>query len=218
MFCKDYSISFLKVYSLLCYNTIMYQKHYETITDKLVEDGYIIIENIFETSLSDDLLNSLDEQKFKRAGISSSSTLHIDNQRRRDKICWLESSNKAQEKFLTFCDGLRVYLNHSLYLGLSYYEAHFAIYEEGDFYEKHLDSFKGSKNRVVTTVYYLNEDFSKEDGGELLIYDKNDKLITKVIPNTNKLVVFLSEEFPHEVLPAKKKRHSIAGWFRVDKS
>jgi len=27
-------------------------------------------------------------------------------------------------------------------------------------------------------------------------------------------VIFLSERFPHEVLPAKKKRHSIAGWFR----
>jgi len=30
--------------------------------------------------------------------------------------------------------------------------------------------------------------------------------------------VFLSDKFPHEVLPAKKKRHSIAGWFRVDKT
>ena len=196
----------------------MYEKHYEQITDKLVEDGYIIIENIFENSLSKELLNSLDEQKFKRAGISSASALHIDNKRRRDKICWLESSNEAQEEFLAFCDGLRVYLNRSLYLGLSYYEAHFAIYEEGDFYEKHLDAFKGSKNRVVTTVYYLNEDFSKKDGGELLIYDKEDKLLTTVIPNANTLVVFLSEDFAHEVLPAKKKRHSIAGWFRVDKS
>ena len=196
----------------------MYQKEYEKITDKLVEDGYIILKDLFSPAFNKELLNSLDEHNFKKAGISSASALHIDTQRRRDKICWLEDSDKAQKEFLNFCDGLREYLNRSLYLGLSYYEAHFAIYEEGDFYEKHLDAFKGSKNRVVTTVYYLNEDFSKEDGGELLIYNKDDKLVTNVIPNANTLVVFLSEEFPHEVLPAKKKRHSIAGWFRVDKT
>jgi len=28
----------------------------------------------------------------------------------------------------------------------------------------------------------------------------------------------MSEDFPHEVLPTKAKRSSIAGWFRVDKS
>lgn len=32
------------------------------------------------------------------------------------------------------------------------------------------------------------------------------------------LVVFLSEEFEHEVLPAKRDRYSIAGWFRVNPS
>jgi len=34
----------------------------------------------------------------------------------------------------------------------------------------------------------------------------------------NRLVIFLSEEFPHEVLPANTHRYSIAGWFRVNNS
>jgi len=193
-------------------------KLYEKITDALVCDGYIILSDALVEDMPKMLLHSLQQQNFKQAAISNADAKHIDNQRRRDKICWLDETSKAQRDFLTFTKGLQEYLNRSLYLGLSYYEAHFAIYEEGDFYEKHLDAFKGSKNRVVTTVYYLNEEFSKEDGGELLIYNKDDKLITNVIPNANTLVVFLSEEFPHEVLPAKKKRHSIAGWFRVDKT
>jgi len=104
-----------------------------------------------------------------------------------------------------------------LYLGLSYYESHFAIYDEGDFYEKHLDTFKNFKNRVVTTVYYLNENWDEKDGGELVVYDEEDRLITKLPPFANTLVVFMSDRFPHEVLPAKKKRFSIAGWFRIDK-
>ena len=102
-------------------------------------------------------------------------------------------------------------------MGITYYESHFAIYDEGDFYETHLDSFKNFKNRVVTTVYYLNEDWMDEDGGELVIYDENNQFLTKVIPHANTLIVFLSDKFPHEVLPAKKRRFSIAGWFRIDK-
>lgn len=108
-------------------------------------------------------------------------------------------------------------MNRELYLGINYYESHFALYEQGDFYEKHLDAFKNSKNRVVTTVYYLNEEWSEKDGGELVIYDEKNNLLTKVIPSANTLVVFLSDKFPHEVKPAKKKRYSIAGWFRTDK-
>ena len=196
----------------------MYEKLYSKITDSLVENGYIIIENALEQELSSKLLNSAkNEIDFKRAGISGAGDLHLDNSRRRDKIHWLDDSESSQQEFLKFADGLREYLNSSLYLGLSYYESHFAIYNKGDFYETHLDCFKNSKNRVVTTVYYLNETWNENDGGELIVYDENNKKIAKVLPNANTLVVFMSEKFPHEVLPANRKRYSIAGWFRIDK-
>jgi len=196
----------------------MYEKLYSEITDSLVENGYIIIENALKKKLSSKLLSSAkNERDFKRAGISGAGDLHLDNDRRRDKIHWLDNTDEAQKEFLEFTDGLREYLNRSLYLGLSYYESHFAIYDKGDFYETHLDAFKNSKNRVVTTVYYLNDEWSENDGGELIVYNENNKKIAKVMPNSNTLVVFMSEKFPHEVLSANKKRYSIAGWFRVDK-
>lgn len=196
----------------------MNEELYSKIADALVDDGYIIIEDALDADLAKRLLYSLKNQtNFKKAGLSSSEKSHIDNTRRRDSIKWLDEDNDAQTDFLAFSNGLQEYLNRSLYLGLSYYEAHFAIYKEGDFYEKHLDSFKNSKNRVVTTVYYLNEGFEKSDGGELIIYDENDTEITRVVPKANSLVVFMSERFPHEVLPAQSLRYSIAGWFRVDK-
>ena len=196
----------------------MYEKLYSNITDALVEDGYIIIQNALQKELSSKLLNAAkNETDFKRAGISGAGDLHLDNDRRRDKIHWIDESESSQKEFLEFTDGLKEYLNRSLYLGLTYYESHFAIYNKGDFYETHLDAFKNSKNRVVTTVYYLNDEWGDSDGGELIVYDKNNKEIAKVIPNANTLVVFMSEKFPHEVLSANKKRYSIAGWFRVDK-
>jgi len=197
----------------------MYEILYEKITDALVNDGYIVITDALDNYIANDLLEfAKQERDFKRAGISSSSDLHLDNKRRRDKIHWLDEDSSIQSDFLFFTKGLQEYLNKELYLGINYYESHFAIYEKGDFYEKHLDSFKNSKNRVVTTVYYLNDKWEKDDGGELIVYDEDGNFLSKIEPKSNTLVVFMSEKFPHEVLPANIKRYSIAGWFRIDKS
>lgn len=196
----------------------MNEKLYSKITDALVNDGYIIIKNALKPELSTALLSFAKEEKdFRRAGISAAGDLHLDSSRRRDKIHWLEEDGLTQSQFLEFAEGLREYLNRELYLGVSYYESHFAIYDKGDFYETHLDSFKNSKNRVVTTVFYLNDEWNESDGGELIIYDKDQNFLAKVTPDANTFVVFLSDKFPHEVLPAKKKRYSIAGWYRVDR-
>jgi len=195
----------------------MYKELYPKIIDALVEDGYIIIKNALHVELANKLKEfAQNEDNFKRAGISNTA-LHVDNNKRRDKIHWLDEDSASQSEFLSFTRGLQESINKELYMSLSYYESHFAIYEEGDFYETHLDAFKNSKNRVVTTVYYLNEDWTDKDGGELIVYNEEDKLLATVKAEANTLVVFLSEKFPHEVLLAKRKRFSIAGWFRIDK-
>ena len=194
----------------------MYKKLYSQITDSLVREGYVVIENALSSALSASLLSfARDEKGFRDAGISSGS--YLDKNRRGDKILWMDEDGEAQSKFLDFANGLKEHLNRELYIGISYYESHFAIYDRGDFYEKHLDSFKGSKNRVVTTVYYLNEEWSRNDGGELIVYDMDGKKLKEVTPKADTLVVFLSDRFPHEVLQSERKRYSIAGWFRIDK-
>lgn len=189
---------------------------YSKITDALVQDGYILLPHAMDATLSQDLLSFAKSSKhFKRAGISARKQIHSD--KRRDKILWLNEDHGVQSQFLEFTEGLREFLNRELFLGLTYFEAHFALYERGDFYETHVDAFKNSKNRVVTVVYYLNEEWDeKEDGGELVLYDEEGTFLRKVVPHANTLAVFLSEKFPHEVLKAKRKRYSIAGWFRVD--
>ena len=90
---------------------------------------------------------------------------------------------------------------------------HFARYQRGDFYQKHLDAFTGRSSRVLTTVCYLNDVAS---GGALQIYDDNDSPLLQVQPQASTLVLFESARFPHEVLPADSTRFSIAGWFRID--
>jgi SM-20-related protein len=194
----------------------MYELLYEKIADALVRDGLVVIDDALPSVLVDALITDAKEHTaFRRAGISSSTNL--DSSRRRDQICWLEEhASSAQKEYVNFASGLQSYLNAALYLGLKRYEAHFARYGVGDFYEKHYDAFRTSKNRVVTTVFYLNKEWRESDGGCLVVYDKEDKILKELLPKANRLVVFLSEEFAHEVLPAKKERYSIAGWFRVD--
>ncbi|OIP54666.1 MAG: proline hydroxylase [Helicobacteraceae bacterium CG2_30_36_10] len=195
----------------------MSQALYSIITEGLVQDGYIVIEDAISSTLSTNLLNlAKKSNNFRRAGISTRKKIHSD--KRRDKILWLDEDNSTQSEFLNFANGLKEYLNRELFMCISYFESHFALYEKGDFYEKHFDAFKNSVNRVVTIVYYLNEEWDeKEGGGELMVYDEDDNFIKKVFPHANTLIVFLSEKFPHEVLCANRKRYSIAGWFRVDK-
>lgn len=196
----------------------MYKKLYSQITDALVKDGVIVIKNSLDPKLWTELLDyAKNEPDFNRACISGSNDLHLDSSKRKDKTHWLDDDSQSQRTFLIFANGLKEHLNRELYLGLSYYESHFAIYDKDDFYETHLDCFKNFKNRIVTTVYYLNDEWGEDDGGELIVYDQNSNFLEKITPEANTLVVFMSEKFPHEVLPAKRKRYSIAGWFRVDK-
>jgi len=65
-------------------------------------------------------------------------------------------------------------------------------------------------------VFYLNPNWQPQDGGQLLLYVQGETI--EVAPNFGTLVTFLSEDVPHEVLPASRTRYSIAGWYRLNQS
>ena len=83
---------------------------------------------------------------------------------------------------------LRVGLNKARYLGLFEYECHYAIFSEGSSYAKHSDVLAGPKNRIVSTVLYLNENWQASDGGELVLLDPDGgTVITTVQPTFGSL-------------------------------
>nr|MDA3806771.1 2OG-Fe(II) oxygenase [Thiomicrorhabdus sp.] len=136
-----------------------------------------------------------------------------------DSIYWLNGKSSVQQTYLKQMAEIQFQLNRALFLGLLEYESHFALYKEGGFYKKHLDSFRGHANRVVTTVLYLNPNWQDEWGGELVIYnEKSTEKLATITPQMGKLVIFMSEEIPHEVLPTKQPRVSVTGWFRCNAS
>jgi len=136
-------------------------------------------------------------------------------------IAWIESADSgAAGQWLQFSAQLQHHLNRALMLGLFSFESHFAHYAPGAFYKTHVDAFKGQANRVLSVVLYLNLEWSANDGGEMVLYSDQDPqcVLETIQPLGGTLAVFLSEDFPHEVLPTRRDRYSIAGWYRVNTS
>ncbi|RON03790.1 2OG-Fe(II) oxygenase [Pseudomonas brassicacearum] len=133
---------------------------------------------------------------------------------RGDHIQWLEpGQDEACDSYLGLMDSLREAMNRGLFLGLEDFESHFALYPPGAFYLKHVDRFRDDDRRMVSAVIYLNDGWLPEHGGQLRMYLEEGRE-HDVVPTGGCLVVFLSGEVPHEVLPATRERLSLTGWFR----
>ena len=195
---------------------------FQKVADDRRQQGYSLNPNALPYELSQRLLEQLhlmSSSEFDTAGIGRQQDHMVNNFVRTDEICWIDGSSSAGEQWLVWASELREYLNSQLFLGLFSFESHFAHYAPGDFYKRHVDAFKGESNRVLSLVVYLNPDWLPEDEGELVLYkDETDLEGTKVTPSFGTVVAFLSEEFPHEVLPAARDRYSIAGWYRLNTS
>ncbi|CAM4153025.1 2OG-Fe(II) oxygenase [Vibrio agarivorans] len=184
--------------------------------DALAKDGYYIWDDFLTQDEVVQLRDCIPDN-WKKARIGRNDDVSRIESIRSDKIQWLKRDMGASvSSFLDKMEQIRLEANRHFFLGLFEYEAHFAKYEKGDFYQKHLDCFKGNENRRLTTVFYMNESWDESDAGELVVYDLNDKVIAKIPPRSGRLFVFLSEQFPHEVLPTHAERFSIAGWFRIN--
>jgi SM-20-related protein len=199
-------------------NQILFTK----VATDLIDKGYSIQPFALPIDLSNNLVTkvlSMSQQVFMEAGIGRSSKHMHNDFVRRDEICWISGDSEAGAQWLEWTNKLQAHLNQHLFLGLFSFESHFAHYAAGSFYKRHLDAFKGQANRVLSVVAYLNPNWQIGDGGELVLYKNEfDTLGLKVIPALGTLAIFLSEEFPHEVLPTKRDRYSIAGWYRINAS
>lgn len=190
---------------------------FEGIAEQLQERGYSITPFALPLHLTRQLCEQAIQAPLRPAGIGRSKDLTLDERVRKDHICWITGDTSVGAEWLGWVEALKQSLNRQLFLGLFSFESHFAHYRPGAYYKKHVDAFKGEANRVLSMVVYLNPDWQPEDGGELVIYLPSGKSIA-VLPQFATLVTFLSEDFPHEVLPAARDRYSIACWFRLNGS
>jgi len=190
------------------------------IAQYIAEQGYCVMDKALPESICQHLyqrVSNLPTSAFKDMGVGRGNQLHIDKTYRSDKSHWLMGEHPAEQAYLAWMESLRLEVNQHLFMGLLDYEAHFAHYAPQSFYKRHTDAFKGKSNRQLTTVFYLNPDWQAKHGGELLMYQDESisQPFQRILPEMGRLVVFLSDQFPHEVLAAHQDRYSIAGWFRL---
>ncbi|KPC53961.1 2OG-Fe(II) oxygenase [Amantichitinum ursilacus] len=183
----------------------------------LVDNGYAVWPGFLTPQQVAALRADIDARRatFHAAGIGRQQGYQRDDSIRGDDVLWLERDDVLAVPVLDQLEAMRQAFNQSLFLGLAEFEAHFAVYPAGSFYKRHLDQHRNADTRVVTFVLYLNDaDWAAEDGGQLRMFLHDDAPPLDVTPLGGTLVLFMSDRYEHEVLPARRERRSMTGWFR----
>lgn len=196
---------------------------FQTISDRIAAKGWVVLPDFIDDGqvrlLGEEASRLAAHGAFHDAAVGGGAEQRIDGDVRADQILWLEpsGSSEAQRVCLARFEELRLRLNRDLQLGLFEFECHFARYAPGAFYRRHLDQFSRDSRRRLSAVLYLNAGWSSADGGSLRLYleRKPESAHIDVAPAGGTLVLFLSERFPHEVLPAMRERLSLTGWFKA---
>ncbi|MGO4912359.1 2OG-Fe(II) oxygenase [Leeuwenhoekiella sp. W20_SRS_FM14] len=198
---------------------------YELVISDILDRGYSIVDDFFDTSEIEELRQSLKDvyeaDCFKKAAIGNRLNEEIDKSIRGDFILWInEAEGRAVERrFFAKINDLVAYLNRTCFLGILQKEFHYAVYPTGTFYKRHLDTFQNDDRRKLSMVCYLNDDsWIASNGGELTLYlpSETGETALDIIPRPGRMVIFESQVLEHEVKPVlASERLSITGWLKT---
>ena len=179
--------------------------------DKFVDDGWIIIDKVFDNKALLALQSESGFIDYRDAKLTDGMRV---SDIRGDRIRWITEDFFAGFYYLQSINALADVFNRSLFAGIRHSEAHYACYPVGFGYQWHSDNPAGRNERVISAVFYLNDDWSANDGGALEIIDKHG-IHHNVMPVANRLIIFDSD-LQHQVQIAHRQRYSIATWMRRD--
>lgn len=179
--------------------------------DTFVDDGWMIIDDVFENKALLALQSESGFIDYRDAELTAG--IRVSNIRG-DRIRWITENFFAGYYYLQSINALAALFNQSLFAGIRHSEAHYACYPVGFGYQWHSDNPAGRDERVISAVFYLNDDWRDSDGGALEVVDKHG-VHHNVMPVANRLVIFDSD-LQHQVQIAHRQRYSIATWMRHD--
>ncbi|GLB48729.1 2OG-Fe(II) oxygenase [Neptunitalea lumnitzerae] len=197
---------------------------YEKVITDLLNQQYSVVEDFFTpeevVQLRASLQDKYEEDAFKKAAIGNRVNESIVKSVRGDFILWLNEAeaNAAETTFFNRINDFISYMNRTCFMGILFKEFHYALYPEGTFYKRHLDTFQNDDRRKLSIVCYLNEeDWKPEYGGELVIYTNDNRVEEEKVfyPLPGRVVIFESQILEHEVKPVKQPRLSITGWLKT---
>lgn len=196
-----------------------------------------MIPNFISEDLVSDLANDVQKlrnnSKFNVARIGQDSTNALNEDIRVAETCFLgptklkDIPSASRDKLYEALDGARSSLSTNSKLDVKdagtgemvqcapalmpmLTEMLYAYYPKGGFYRRHRDAIPKSASvlRCFSLLLYLNENWKKEDGGELRMHfdsggdflpDGEAPNFIDVEPRAGTLVLFRSDKVPHEV-------------------
>lgn len=165
--------------------------------------------------LRQNLLGFHQKGEMHPAGVGRNFDYQHNAKIRGDVIRWIDQQSKDpfERQLMDKIAAFITFLNGSCYTGINDWEFHYAYYEPGSFYQRHLDQFKSDRGRKFSFVLYLNEDWQETDGGHIVLYTSMGA--ESIVPYGGQAVFFKSDELEHEVRAAPcRARISIAGWLK----
>lgn len=185
----------------------------EQLVREIKEKGWGYQENILTPHDTQDINLYIDshQSEFVPAMIGKGQSRQRNEMVRGDFTLWIDPLDPPAPvtPLLKILEELKLALNREIFLGAQEYECHLAYYPAGTFYQKHVDRFQNDSSRVLSFVFYLGPEWAPGDGGELVLHGPETQVIA---PVPGSLVVFLSDNLPHEVKPCSKERRSFTGW------
>lgn len=179
--------------------------------DKFTHDGWIMLDEVFSHNALLALQSESGFIDYRDAELTAGIRI---SDIRGDKIRWITKDFFAGFYYLQSINALAALFNQSLFAGIRHSEAHYACYPAGFGYLWHSDNPAGRDERVISAVFYLNDDWTTGDGGALEIVDNHGDH-HNVMPVANRLILFNSD-LQHQVQIAHRQRYSIATWMRRD--
>ena len=190
---------------------------FESLRDK----HYCILPNFMGKDETLELLeaskNAYGKGRFTKAKIGRGKSHHERKDIRNAELCWIDNWSEVRELELvhTRLTEIQQAINENFFTSIKRFESQLSFYPTGGFYKKHLDQLKSTRNRQLTSILFLND---VKNGGELIIYEKEDKFLREAIikPTAGTLVLFFSKTIYHEVLECQQDRYGLTTWFRDD--
>jgi len=193
---------------------------FDELIDSFIDNNVGIANHFLSQALAADLKANLialyQKNMLLAAGTGNDTLVSHNHLVRGDSIYWLDRKHNDphENDFFNLMDSFVSHLNSTCYTGITGYEFHYTLYDQGSFYKKHLDQFRNNDARKYSMIIYLNPGWLAADGGELCIHHHNG--LQNISPENRKSVFFKSGELEHEVLCTHKPRMSITGWLKVN--
>lgn len=186
-----------------------------TLIDKFAADGYVIYDELLNANDLNLIISYFEERlvEFKSAQIGRGKEKVLNQNIRSDLNLWVENSDLKLSSYFKQIEFFHQILKKEFFLPIKRYETQLAYYPKGAAYAKHKDRHTNTDARIVSSVFYLNKNWTLNDGGQLRIYTDNQTV--DIEPIANRLIVFRSE-LEHEVLTSHANRKSLTTWFRND--